>query len=69
MTESQHIEFKQKRIVVLLAENPSIGFEELAEKLSVSRRTVASDISALKKKNVIQRVGSDKNGQWKIVIN
>ncbi len=69
MTESQHIEFKQKRIVVLLAENPSIGFEELAEKLSVSRRTVASDISALKKNNVIQRVGSDKNGQWKIVIN
>ena len=69
MTESQHIEFKQKWIVVLLAENPSIGFEELAEKLSVSRRTVASDISALKKKNVIQRVGSDKNGQWEIVIN
>ena len=69
MTESQHIEFKQKRIVVLLAENPNIGFEELAEKLSVSRRTVASDISALKKKYVIQRVGSDKNGQWEIVIN
>lgn len=69
MTESQQIEFKQKWKVVLLAENPSIGFEELAKKLSVSRRTVASDISALKKKNVIQRVGSDKNGQLEIVIN
>ncbi|MDY6347583.1 MAG: ATP-binding protein [Bacteroidales bacterium] len=67
--ETMDITERQKRIVVLLAENPSIGFEELAEKLSVSRRTVASDISALKKKNVIQRVGSDKNGQWEIVIN
>ena len=66
--DAMDITERQKRIVVLIEGKPNIGFDELAEKLSVSRRTVATDISALKKKNVIKRVGSDKNGHWEIVI-
>ena len=40
--------------------------EYVAEKLGVSRKTIAYRIKLLKEKGIIQRVGSDKKGYWKI---
>ena len=46
-----------------------IGFsvKEMTEKTGKSRRTVSRMITELKEKNIIARVGSDKNGYWEIV--
>ena len=45
----------------------SITYEEMTEKTGKSRRTVSRIITELKEKNIIARVGSDKNGYWEIV--
>ena len=38
---------------------------QLAEKLKISRKTVAMRLKSLKEKSVIERVGSDRKGYWK----
>ena len=38
----------------------------MAEKLGISRKTVALRIKTLKEKGIIERIGSDKKGYWKI---
>ena len=56
-----------KTILALIEQNPSITYEEIAEKTGKSRRTISRLITELKEKNIIARVGSDKTGYWEIV--
>lgn len=56
-----------KTFLALIEQNPSITYEEMTEKTGKSRRTVSRMITELKEKNIIARVGSDKNGYWEIV--
>jgi ATP-dependent DNA helicase RecG len=39
---------------------------QMAEKLGVSRKTIATRLKKLKEKDIIERVGSDRKGYWKI---
>lgn len=39
---------------------------EIADKLSVSRKTAVVQIKSLKEKDVITRVSATKNGHWQI---
>lgn len=57
---------KERTLLLLLAEDPGYSMPILAEKIGVSRKTVAQRIKTLKEKSVIERVGSDRNGYWKI---
>lgn len=41
----------------------------MTEKTGKSRRTISRIITEMKEKNIIARVGSDKNGHWEIVKN
>ena len=38
----------------------------LADKLGVSRKTISLKIKSLKEKGILQRIGSDTKGYWKI---
>jgi len=38
----------------------------LAEKMSVSRKTIGEYLKSLKDKGIIERIGSARNGYWKI---
>lgn len=58
---------RQKQMISILAKNPGIGLVELSNYLSLSRRTIATEMSILKKKGILQRKGSDKKGYWEIV--
>jgi ATP-dependent DNA helicase RecG len=49
-------------------ENPAYTYLEIAERLSLSRKTIAQRIKALKDKQVIQREGGKAKGQWVISI-
>ena len=40
---------------------------QIAEKLKVTRRTIARDIEKLKRTHQIIRIGGDKGGYWKIL--
>lgn len=56
----------EQRILELLSENKEISAEEMAAALHVTRRTVERHLASLKKNGIIERVGSNKNGFWKI---
>ena len=56
-------------ILTLIREKADISYNELAQKLNLSRRTVSRKIAQLKKNGQIRRVGADKNGYWEIMSN
>lgn len=56
----------ERSILSLLAEDPAYTYTLLAQKLDISRKTVSQRIKSLKEKGVIQRIGSEKKGYWKI---
>ena len=56
----------ERAILSLLAEDPAYTYTLVAQKLDISRKTVSQRIKSLKEKGVIQRIGSEKKGYWKI---
>lgn len=56
----------ERKVLVLLMEDPSYTYQDLANKVGVSRKTIAEKIKTLKEKSVIMRVGTSKKGYWKI---
>ena len=57
----------QNRIVELIVSNKNITQNEIAEKLNVSVRTIKRNFKVLIENNIIERIGSDKTGYWKLV--
>lgn len=58
---------EENKVLELLGIDPGYTYGNLAEKLSVSRKTVSARIKSLKDKGFIERVGSDTKGYWKIL--
>ena len=56
----------QEKIINLIKKNPSITQVEMAKALDLTRDGISYNIKVLKEKGVIERVGSTKNGIWKI---
>ena len=54
----------QRKIVELIRNNPSITIEEMAKFADVATRTIERNIKKLKEREIIDRVGADKNGKW-----
>lgn len=54
------------QILNLLYEDPGFTMPVLAGKMGVSRKTIANYIKSLRDKNLIERIGSDRKGYWKI---
>ena len=57
----------QEGILNLIKENPHITQNEIALKLKIARETVNRNMKKLQEKKIIQRIGADKNGSWKIL--
>jgi ATP-dependent DNA helicase RecG len=55
-----------EKILDLLKKNPYITQKELVNIVGLSRRGVEKNISILKAKKIIERVGPNKGGYWKI---
>ena len=47
-------------------ESAGVPMPVLAGKMGVSRKTIANYIKSLRDKNLIERIGSDRKGYWKI---
>ena len=54
-------------VLEAIRNNPSIPRSELASLLGVSESTVYREITELKAKGVLRRVGETKNGHWEVV--
>lgn len=57
---------KEQQLLNLILEDPAYASQEMADKLSTSRKTVSLRLKKLKEKRVIERIGSDTKGHWKI---
>ena len=57
----------EKLILNILEKTPDITQKELSENTNISLRTVKRIIQQLKEKKIIERVGSDRKGYWKIL--
>lgn len=57
----------QKDILNLIKENPCITQNEIASKLNIARETVNRNMKKLQQEKIIQHLGADKNGSWKIL--
>jgi DNA-binding Lrp family transcriptional regulator len=49
-----------------LKKNPKANYSELADKIGCSTATIKRHIQELKKMRIIERIGSDKAGFWKL---
>jgi len=56
----------EKTIISLIKENQHIKIFEMAQILQKPVRTIENNISGLKEKGIISRIGSKKTGYWKI---
>ena len=54
-------------VFLLISQDEKITSEEISELLQISISTAKRKIKELKEKGMIERVGSDKTGFWKII--
>jgi len=56
----------KRNILQHLKQNPKANYSNLATKTGYSTATIKRHIQELKKSGIIERIGSDKTGYWKI---
>ena len=57
----------QKKIIANITASPYISATELAEIIGISKRKTEENLSKLKAKGILQRIGPDKGGHWQVV--
>ena len=58
---------RQRIILSMIKESPTITAKQMSEALSVTSRTIERDISLLKKAGLLRREGKDNNGMWHVI--
>ena len=66
MSETKLTE-RQRKMLNLIKESPTITGKQMSETLSVSQRTIERDLSALQKSGVLKREGKDNDGVWVVL--
>ena len=57
---------KMTELLNLLKENPFYTYDELAKIMNCTREPVRVNLRKLETRDLICRIGSDKNGHWEI---
>ena len=52
---------RQKEVLMLIVENPSIEQEELVAILGINRSAIQKHINVMKNSNIIERIGGKKS--------
>ena len=61
------LEGREKQILDIVYENPSLTRVEMAKRIGCSESTVKRTLQKLIIRGVIKRIGSNKKGEWSIV--
>ena len=65
---TENLDDKSLKILKLLVEDPGFKSTHIAERLSLSRKTVYFRLKKLREQGIIERIGSDRKGYWKVKI-
>ena len=57
----------QSLIIKNMVKNPNILARDLSDIICISKRKIEENISKLKKKVILERIGPAKGGHWKVV--
>lgn len=57
----------QRRLLVLIAENPHISKSAMAKAVGISTTAIDKNLMRLKEKGILRRVGPAKGGHWEIM--
>ena len=57
----------ERKVLLLLASNPSLSAENIAEQIGLSKRGVEKQLKKFRDLGIIAREGSDKTGFWKLL--
>lgn len=58
----------QELILKLIEANPKVSKRKLAEEIGISTTAIDKNIATLKRKGLIERLGTDRSGYWKLII-
>ena len=58
----------EKKIINLLKKDNKMRYKSLAEKLKVDEKTIERHLRDMKEKGYIARMGSHRNGWWKVLV-
>ncbi len=56
----------QKKIIDFIQKEPTISAKELSKLLGISQRKIEDNLSKLKDKGLLRRIGADRGGYWKV---
>ena len=63
---SDTVKTQNDTVFLLIRQNKDITTTEISKRLNLSLSTIKRKIKELKEQGIIERVGSDKTGCWKI---
>lgn len=67
LNDVKNITDNEQIIINIIIENSNISQKEISDISKIPYRTVQRLISSLKRKKIIERVGSNKSGYWKVL--
>jgi ATP-dependent DNA helicase RecG len=56
----------EKTVITLIESNPEITAEQIGNKIAKTSRTAQRLLDSLKNKGIIERIGSNRFGYWRI---
>ena len=57
----------EKAVLSILIRKPEKTAEEIAVEVGVTKRTIERTLVSLKKKGLIERIGTNKSGSWTVI--
>jgi len=57
----------QKKILMLIAQSPYVSKKAMAKEIGISTTAIDKNLTGLKQKGILRRVGPDKGGYWELV--
>ena len=64
---SDKITDNQHKILVLLSDDNHLSLSNLAQVIGISKRNTLDNVNVLREKGFLQRVGTPKDGYWKVI--
>jgi ATP-dependent DNA helicase RecG len=58
-----------EKIIAMIRENPYVSYQELSVMLGITDDGVYWNIKKLKARGILERIGADKGGYWKVIEN
>ncbi|GHV30490.1 hypothetical protein FACS1894177_03160 [Bacteroidia bacterium] len=63
---AESAEKSAEKMLLLMKQNPNITIRQLIELIGIKERAIINNINKLKKSGLLERIGADKGGYWKI---